>query len=85
MRLARLLFALLAAACSSPALAVNPPSEESRLAGLTLAGLTFAPPSGPLPVVVTDSTGAEVSVTSAERIVPVNGDLAEVVYALGSG
>jgi iron complex transport system substrate-binding protein len=34
---------------------------------------------------VTDSTGAEVIVTSAERIVPVDGDLAEVVYALGSG
>jgi ABC-type hemin transport system substrate-binding protein len=34
---------------------------------------------------VTDSTGAEVIVTSAERIVPVNGDLAEVVFALGSG
>lgn len=34
---------------------------------------------------MTDSTGAEVIVTSAERIDPVNGDLAEVVYTLGSG
>jgi iron complex transport system substrate-binding protein len=38
-----------------------------------------------LPVTVTDSTGAEVTITSIERIVPVDGDLAEVVFALGLG
>jgi iron complex transport system substrate-binding protein len=38
-----------------------------------------------LPVTVTDSTGAEVTINSIERIVPVDGDLAEVVFALGLG
>jgi iron complex transport system substrate-binding protein len=38
-----------------------------------------------LPVTVTDSTGAEVTIESVDRIVPVDGDLAEVVFALGLG
>ena len=38
-----------------------------------------------LPVTVVDSTGTEVTITSTERIVAVNGDLTEVVFALGLG
>ena len=38
-----------------------------------------------LPVTVTDATGQQVTVTSIDRIIPVNGDLAEVVFALGLG
>jgi iron complex transport system substrate-binding protein len=38
-----------------------------------------------LPVTLVDDTGREVTVTSAERIIPVNGDLAEVVFSLGLG
>jgi iron complex transport system substrate-binding protein len=38
-----------------------------------------------LPVTVIDSTGTEVTIESIERIVPVDGDLAEVVFALGLG
>jgi iron complex transport system substrate-binding protein len=38
-----------------------------------------------LPVTVTDDTGTAVTVTSIERIVPVDGDLTEIVYALGLG
>ena len=38
-----------------------------------------------LPVTLTDSTGSEVTVTSVDRIVPVDGDLAEIVFALGLG
>jgi len=34
-------------------------------------------------VTFTDSTGAEVTITSIDRIVPVDGDLAEIVFALG--
>ncbi len=44
------------------------------------------PPSGPaLPVTVIDETGAEVTVESTERIIPLDGDVAEVVFALGLG
>ena len=44
------------------------------------------PPSGPaLPVTVVDETGAEVTVESIERIIPLDGDVAEVVFALGLG
>jgi iron complex transport system substrate-binding protein len=38
-----------------------------------------------LPVTFMDDSGREVTVASADRIVPVNGDLAEVVFALGLG
>lgn len=38
-----------------------------------------------LPVTVVDDTGESITVTDASRIIPVNGDLAEVVWALGLG
>ena len=38
-----------------------------------------------LPVTVVDETGAEVTVESIERIIPLDGDVAEVVFALGLG
>lgn len=38
-----------------------------------------------LPVQLTDGTGADVTVTSVDRIIPVDGDLAEIVFALGLG
>ncbi|HSL57979.1 MAG TPA: ABC transporter substrate-binding protein [Acidimicrobiales bacterium] len=44
-----------------------------------------ASPGGGLPVTLTDDTGTAVTVTSIERIVPVDGDLAEIVFALGLG
>lgn len=37
------------------------------------------------PVTVTDETGATVTVDSIERIIPLDGDVAEVVFALGLG
>jgi iron complex transport system substrate-binding protein len=52
---------------------------------------TIAPPGAPpeaapvLPVTVTDADGDDVTVSDASRIVPVNGDIAEVVFALGLG
>lgn len=51
----------------------------------SLAGLTFPSDADALPVEVTDSTGTTTTVESTERIVAVNGDLVEVVYALGLG
>jgi iron complex transport system substrate-binding protein len=41
--------------------------------------------TGGLPVTMTDVDGREVEITDVSRIVVLNGDLAEVVYALGFG
>ncbi len=38
-----------------------------------------------LPVKLTDDTGTDVTITSIDRIIPVDGDLAEIVFALGLG
>jgi iron complex transport system substrate-binding protein len=38
-----------------------------------------------LPVTLTDSTGEQVTISSVDRIVPVDGDLTEIVFALGLG
>jgi iron complex transport system substrate-binding protein len=38
-----------------------------------------------LPVTYTDDSGAEVTITDVSRIIPLNGDLAEIVWALGLG
>lgn len=38
-----------------------------------------------LPVTVVDETGATITVESIERIIPLDGDIAEVVFALGLG
>ena len=44
------------------------------------------PENGPaLPITVVDKTGAEVIIESTERIIPLDGDVAEVVFALGLG
>lgn len=42
-------------------------------------------PSPELPVSMTDATGTEVIVSDVSRIVPLNGDIAEIVWALGLG
>ncbi|MGD9712303.1 MAG: hemin ABC transporter substrate-binding protein [Thermomicrobiales bacterium] len=59
-------------------------------AGLaTQRSFTFAqdaatPAASPvLPVTITDATGAEVTVTDISRIVPLSGDIAEIIAALG--
>lgn len=38
-----------------------------------------------LPVTVSSEDGEEVTVTSTERIIPLDGDVAEIVFALGQG
>ncbi|MGQ0776575.1 MAG: heme/hemin ABC transporter substrate-binding protein [Pseudonocardiales bacterium] len=58
---------------------------DGTLESETLAGLTFTGPPSGLPVTVRDSTATTSTITSSERIVPINGDLTEVVYALGLG
>lgn len=52
----------------------------------TSAASAAAPEASPsLPVTVRDSNGKEVTITDVSRIIPLNGDLAEVVFALGLG
>jgi iron complex transport system substrate-binding protein len=43
------------------------------------------PPTPVLPATVTDATGNEVTVSDVSRIVPLNGDIAEIVWTLGLG
>jgi len=40
-------------------------------------------PAAVLPVTVTDATGAEVTVTDISRIIPLSGDIAEILWDLG--
>lgn len=44
-----------------------------------------ASPAATLPVTVTDATGAEVTVTDISRIIPLSGDIAEIIWDLGLG
>lgn len=45
----------------------------------------MAAPEPQLPATVTNVDGEEVTVSDVSRIVPLNGDIAEIVYALGLG
>ncbi len=47
--------------------------------------LERAPAAPPLPVTIVDHLGNEVTVESVERIIPLDGTVAEVVFALGLG
>jgi len=71
----------MAAACGSGT--ASPTSAPTIGTGAVPAA---APDPEPvLPVTLTDSTGTSVTVESVDRIVPVDGDLAEIVFALGLG
>ena len=71
--------AVLAAGCGGEGRSSGPSTAST----LTATNVTADTPA--LPVTLTDSTGSEVTVTSVDRIVPVDGDLAEIVFALGLG
>ena len=61
-------------------------SAGAALSATDAATAGAATASGPaLPVTVVDETGAAVTVESIERIIPLDGDVAEVVFALGLG
>ncbi|GBD17334.1 Hemin-binding periplasmic protein HmuT [bacterium HR26] len=69
---------------STPALAPTPPSTaEPTRTGEARPASPEAEPQ--LPVTVIDVEGREVAVTDVSRIVPLNGDIAEIVWALGLG
>lgn len=75
--------ALLISACGADDAAEdNEGTPEAAAASTT----PYGPETNPvLPVTVAGLDGTEVTVESVDRIVPVNGDLAEVVWALGLG
>lgn len=57
-------------------------TAPATAAAATIAG-TAAQPA--LPVTVADKDGRRVTITDVSRIVPLNGDITEVVFALGLG
>lgn len=64
--------------------AAEDPASETTVGTVAPAGA--ASEAAPvLPVTVTGADGDEVTVDDASRIIPVNGDIAEVVFALGLG
>jgi heme transport system substrate-binding protein len=75
-RLAAVLGVLALVACAGAAAAGRPHATKPRPA------VEAAPQ---LPATVKDKDGRSVTVRSVERIVPLNGDIAEIVFALGLG
>lgn len=70
------------ASCGS----ASPSATSGAVTTASTAAATRDPEQSPvLPVTLTDDTGTRVTVASVERIIPVDGDLAEIVFALGLG
>lgn len=76
---------LISTSTSTTAAPVSPPS--STTANSTTASITADSDDVAQPpvAVVTDARGAVVTVESTERIIPLDGDVAEIVFALGLG
>lgn len=75
-------------ATTEPPTATEPPATttESPASTSTTVPATVTQVVEPiLPVTVTDETGSAVTVESIERIIPLDGDIAEIVFALGLG
>lgn len=71
---------LLLAACGAQTGAPGDANAEQTTAG---AGANAVQTR--LPVTVTGADGEEAAVEDASRIVPLNGDIAEIIFALGLG
>lgn len=74
---------LLMAGCGQDDLTSTSGAQASAAAAPALAGATVAAPK--LPATVTDKAGKAVTVADISRIVVLNGDIAEIVFALGLG
>ena len=81
---------------AAPPAAAQPAAASASTAAATVASsaagddvaATTAPSTADgntFPLAIVDETGAEIAVTSIERIIPLDGDVAEVVFALGLG
>jgi iron complex transport system substrate-binding protein len=85
-----LILAALAAACGSATEEAPTPeatsSSAQSVAPSVTPSATASPEAAPvMPAVVTDKDGKQVRVADVSRIVVLNGDITEVVYALGLG
>ncbi|MEU3400959.1 heme/hemin ABC transporter substrate-binding protein [Streptomyces filamentosus] len=93
-----LALALTATGCGGGTAPATAPAAQAPAAGATAPGTTApdattadrveplpSPASPRLPVTVASADGRRVTVASAERIVPLSGSLAELVFTLGLG
>ena len=72
----------------SPSTAAPPPTEAAPTTNAEPTTSSSAPPASAAsvwPLVITDETGEEITIESVERIIPLDGTVAEVVFALGMG
>lgn len=79
--------ALFAAACGDDSGQALPAADAASggSSGQPATSAATAETAPVLPVTVTDAGGKSVTVTSVDRIIPLDGDVAEVVFALGLG
>ncbi len=88
--------AALLTACGTPSSSSGAPPAETMLpapvslpapsVGLSVGRETVPGEAEPqLPATVVDYQGEQVTITSIERIVSLNGDIAEIIFALGMG
>lgn len=64
---------------------IEPTIAPSSTSSPSTSSLNAPEPSPILPVELVDSTGTTVVIESIDRIIPVDGDIAEIVFALGLG
>ncbi|QKW23569.1 ABC transporter substrate-binding protein [Kitasatospora sp. NA04385] len=75
-----------ASACATgPAATTDPKAPAAATADPDRIEALPDTPAPRLPVTVPSADGRQVTVTSAERIIPLNGSLAELVFSLGLG
>ncbi|MFG2821173.1 hemin ABC transporter substrate-binding protein [Kitasatospora sp. NPDC048365] len=80
-----LLLALLLGASACAGTADTPAAPPAAARADTVEPLPGAAPTPRLPATTASADGRQVTVASAERIVPLNGSLAEIVFSLGLG
>jgi iron complex transport system substrate-binding protein len=80
-----LCLALVAAGAACGADTDDPPGPAAATSPDTVGAAAAGETQPVLPVTIVDDSGRDVTVRSVDRIIPVNGDLAEVVFALGLG
>ena len=70
---------------SSPTTAAPAPTTTAAPAPSTTAAPEPTLPAPPPPIIVTGIDGVETTITDSSRIVSLNGDLTEIIFALGLG
>ena len=77
---------VLAVSCGSAATnAAAPAMPATSVAGASPAADAVPETAPSMPITLTDATARQITVQSVARIIPVDGDLAEIVFAIGLG